>query len=519
MTSNNTGRGSKLAQGIASNWVSLLINVAISFFLAPFVVRNLGSTWYGVWAVTMQFTGYLYLLDFGVRESVIRYTSKYVARQQSRQLNQILTVAFSVYGVVTLLATVLTVAVAAAAPSFLDLPPEQHTQARWVIVLVGLTITQTFIFNVFNGVLLGLQRWVWNNVIGVVITLLRTAAIVVALHKGYGIVALAAVQFATGLASGLVSWGLASRELAVEGTRMQLVKMSSRRYRALSSRVFRYGLFVFVANIGQKIIVASDAIVIAAFLPVSSVTYYAIAGSLIEPLRTLLATTAHVFAPIASRLHSLGKRDELGETMTSGSKLVLIIALPVAITLIMLGAEFVRLWMGPEFAGPAGEVLVVLGLTMIVATPSFVTSMVLYGISRHNIAAYLKIGEAVVNLSLSIVLVQSMGIVGVAIGTAIPHAIVGTLILPILTCRAIGHPLAKFYTGAFVGPLLAGAPLVLGELWIRNNVTFSGLIPFFACIAVLCVGYVLLVLVLALNKKERALVLSYVHRRRQPTPG
>ena len=45
----------------------LLVNTVISFVLAPIVVTHLGSVYYGIWSLLMQFTGYLWLFDFGVR--------------------------------------------------------------------------------------------------------------------------------------------------------------------------------------------------------------------------------------------------------------------------------------------------------------------------------------------------------------------------------------------------------------------------------------------------------------------
>ncbi len=90
-------RKGQTARSITSNWIMLALNVGVAFFLSPYVVKHLGSVYYGIWALANQFIGYLYLLDFGVRESVIRYTAKYVAKQQPRQLNQVLSTAILLY--------------------------------------------------------------------------------------------------------------------------------------------------------------------------------------------------------------------------------------------------------------------------------------------------------------------------------------------------------------------------------------------------------------------------------------
>lgn len=499
-----------MIQGIASNWAALAVNVAVSFFMAPFVVGKLGAQMYGVWAVTMQMTGYLYLLDFGVRESVVRYTSKYTARKQAGRLNRIITVALWVYGAVAALTLAVTGVFVWLAPDLFTYDPAFHAQARWTILIIGLTIAQTFVFNVFTGVMLGLQRWAVSNLINIGVALARAALIVTFLNLGYGIVALALIQFLAAIASGTVVWWLATGYLRQAGAAANIVRMPWRRFRALAWRVFGYGFFVFLSNVGQKIIVASDAIIIAVFLPLSSVTSYAIAGTLITSLQSLLGSTSFVFAPEASRLDAIGDRQRLGDVIVSGSKFVLVLALPVAITYMILGSTFISLWMGPEFSKSSGEVLTVLAGAVIVSAPSYVIGMVLYGISRHNIAAYLIMGEAAANLILSVVLVQRMGILGVALGTAIPRAIVAFIVLPVATCRAVGYPFTKFLKGTYQGPLMAAIPLVLTEIWVSRNVSFGGLTSFFGMVALLSTGYLLLIYWWALDRLERAWLLKLV---------
>ena len=83
----------KVSRNVFSNWASLAINLVISFFLAPFVVNRLGSLYYGIWVIMMQLTGYIYLLDFGVRESVIRFVSKHDTHRDLAKLDLIINAA------------------------------------------------------------------------------------------------------------------------------------------------------------------------------------------------------------------------------------------------------------------------------------------------------------------------------------------------------------------------------------------------------------------------------------------
>jgi O-antigen/teichoic acid export membrane protein len=498
--------GQRLTRSIASNWLHLALNIGVSFFLSPFVVNALGGVYYGIWAVTMQFTGYLYLLDFGVRESVVRYTAKYRARQQAAKLNDVLTTAFAVYIPITLACVLLTMLCAWGVPRWFNIDAAYAGEARWAVIFTGLTIAQTFFFNVFTGVLQGLHRFDIMNATGMATTLLRTGLIVWFLQRGYGIVALAAIQLFVALLAGTINASIALSKLRSAGMRYRVTWLPRRRLMALARRIFGYGFYVLVNNVAQKINYASDAIVVGLFMPISAVTYYAIAGSLVEYLRSLITSTAQVFSPMSSQLHALRQHDALGKMLIKGARLTVIITLPIAVTYTLLGTEFIGLWMGDEFKDRAGEVLGVLGFTQILAAPHYVISSVLYGMSQHRSIALLRVGEATAKLTLSIVLVKSLGIMGVALGTAISHAALVLFILPVMICRRLALSLWTYFIGVYRGPLLAVMPFVAGAWLASKHLPAGNLLLFFLQVGALSALYVPCVYLLALERDEQAMV-------------
>src|SRR5690606_5241752 len=135
------------------------LSIVISFFLSPFVVNKLGSIYYGIWALTLQFTSYLHLLDFGVRESVVRYTSKYVTRNPPGQLNAVLTTAALTYLPIIFFCLLITGISVWAVPGPFKIEAPYHDETRWAVLFTGLTIAQSFFFNIFLGVLQGLRRY------------------------------------------------------------------------------------------------------------------------------------------------------------------------------------------------------------------------------------------------------------------------------------------------------------------------------------------------------------------------
>ena len=506
-------------RSITSNWLLLGINVGLSFFMSPFMVGKLGSVYYGIWAVAMQFTGYLFLLDFGVRESVIRYTAKYVARKQGRQLNQILNTALVIYVPITLLCALLAGACAWAVPHWFKIDPAHITEARLAVFFVGLTIAQNFVFNVFTGILQGLNRFDIANAAGLVFTFIRAAAVVIALTLGYKLVALAAINLTLAILGGTVTTIAATRLLRSAGVPFHLKIPPRRRLFALGRNVFGYGFYVLINNIAQKINFASDAIVIGLFLPIAAVTPYAIAGSLIDYLRSLMVSTAQVFSPLSSKLHTQRRPEDLERLLIRGAKLTVLLSLPIAITFAVLGGQFIGLWMGHEYMQAAGEVLLVLGVLQIISAPHYIISSVLYGMSKHGAMGVIRVGEAAVKLALSIFLVRRMGILGVAIATAISHSVVVLGLLPTLVAQSIGVSIRRYFIGAYWRPLLASVPFLAGALWLRSYLPARNLLEFFIEIGVLCCIYLAATYVLVLDDEERMTIRRVMGRKPAPATG
>jgi O-antigen/teichoic acid export membrane protein len=294
-----------ILRNVTSSWAALLVNTIISFVLAPIVVTHLGSVYYGVWSLLMQFTGYLWLFDFGVRESVIKYVAQYQSSGETDKLETTVRTAISVYALVALVALAAVAGMVAVLPFLFNIPPEAILPARIAAFVTGATVAQSFLTNVFVGMLMGLQRIYLVSQVGVLFALVRAAGTYLLLINGYGIVGLSLLHLAMSLVNGA---------LVIYLCRVHLPQVPLRPVKPAREEVqklFNYGKYVLLANIGDKVVFATDAIVIGIFLPIASLTPYAIAGTLISHMRSVVMAMASIFNPLTSHLRAGGDETAL----------------------------------------------------------------------------------------------------------------------------------------------------------------------------------------------------------------
>jgi O-antigen/teichoic acid export membrane protein len=497
----------RIIKNIFSNWAGLIVAIVVSFFLAPFVVHNLGNELYGVWTIINQFTGYMYLLDFGVRDSVIKYTSQSRAEKNNKELEKILTASLLIYIYISILTVLISVILAFLfSDIFSNIDSSISVDASIAVLLAGVSIGQFFIFNVFAGVLMGLQRYVIFNVISILTILIKATLFVILLRNGYTIVAMAATQLVLGLVGGIFILVYAKKMAHIHDFKFKFSFKMDYDFREKLRKVANYSTYALINNLGQKIVFLTDAIVIGIFLPVASVTFYAIAGTLIDYLRKLVSVTAQVLMPLVAHYSALDDSRKIIKTVVDGSKLTLFVSFPIALVFIVLGGKFIMLWMGEEYQDLSGQVLMILAITQIFSAPHQTLSSVLYGLEKHKMLAYFRVGEAISNLLLSIILLQYYGIIGVAFGTAIPHILLTAVILPIYTTKVVGMGLIRYYTEGYVRPFLAAIPFLVVVTVIDNSVEIGNLGVFFFLVGIASFIYLLSSYLIIFSASERKLL-------------
>lgn len=496
-----------ILKNVTSNWAALIVNTLLSFFIAPIVVHNLGSVYYGIWSLLMQFTGYLWLFDFGVRESVVKYVAQYHASDDHAELSTTIRTAITVYTFVSALGFAVAAMLGYALPVFFNIPGEAVATARVAAFLTGATIAQSFLSNVFAGVLMGLQKFYLVARTGILFSLARAAAIFLLLANGFGLIALAFVYLSMSLAYGLLMYRLCVTLLP--GVTFRPMRTT----RAGVVKLLNYGKWVLVSNIGDKVVFATDGIVIGVFLPIASLTYYAIAGTLISHLRSLIVAMASILNPLSSTLEARRESAALATVVRTGAKVAVMLGLPLCIGFIMLGQRFITLWMGPDYGPTASTVLTVLALGHIVGLPYSTISGVLYGVGRHRIVALSRVVEGACNLALSIVLVQSLGLVGVALGTTIPHVVMVGVVLPLMLPKLFPISLWDYYASTYLRPLLAAIPFWAACWWVDAVLRPPDVVRFLVAAALALVVYVVPAWFIALTPAERAHAMNALRRR------
>jgi O-antigen/teichoic acid export membrane protein len=263
--------------------------------------------------------------------------------------------------------------------------------------------------------------------------------------------------------------------------------------------LFEFSIYRFIWIVANQLIFYSDALVIALFLGAGAITPYAIAGSLINYGRHIVSLLTDTLYPAAARMDAKQDLAGLRQLLVLGTRMSLLVTFPLCLGFLFLGRQFLTLWMGPAYADSA-VVLMVLTIPQFGSMSQYTSALILAGMAKHRALAYFVLVEGTANLILSIVLVQKIGLMGVAWGTVIPHLICTTVLVPLYTMRVLGMSARDYIVKAYLRPTVSAVPLValgytFSTLEATSWVKFAaeamamcgafGVIAYFVCLSAL----------------------------------
>ena len=478
----------RFAINVGMNWVAMATGMVVPFFLSPFIVRHLGPVAYGVWILAVSTVSYLNLLDLGLRSSIVRYVSKNTAIENIIEAQKAIGAALWFRAGLSIVIGLLSIALAIAFPHFFKVPADLQRAGQITVLLCALGVSVTMTSGVFGAVLSGISRFDVLSLISAGQTIARAAGVFLILRNGLGLVALAYWELAIALVSGIVTGAAALKIYPPSRIRLRRPDI------ATFKMIWAYSFKTFIIIIAVQIVFYTDNLVVGAFLSVAAVTLYSIAGSLAMYSGQISAAMGSTFIPMASNLEARGQERDLQKLLVRGTQAALGLMLPVGITLLLRGKTFIGLWMGQQYSQTSGTILQILLISQFFTIANSTAGQIAYGIDKHKSSAIWATIEAVFNLSLSLILVRTIGLYGVAWGTSISMAIIHMIFWPRFVKKELGVPVRMYLWQGWGKITLCVLPFAVASYWLDIHWHTRSMLIFFSQIAITLPVFVLTVL-------------------------
>ncbi|MBN2020393.1 MAG: polysaccharide biosynthesis protein [Sedimentisphaerales bacterium] len=415
-----------LVTSVFSNWAVLLVNIIVGFILTPYIIARLGTGSYGMWVLIGGFVGYYDLLDIGIRSAVARYVSRYFVQKDFQSMNEVVNTASAIFCFIGALVIVLSVLFAGWLARFFNIQGDELIVFKYLVWLLSISAGLAFPRNVLSAVLIGHERFVVSNAIRVITLGLKGILSFLALFLGGGLASMAMSILAVTIFGFLAEFVVVKKSFAYINFSPRFVMPK------LVPTLFSFGLHTFIGKMGDTMRLRIDSVVIGKFLNLEAVGVYGLASTLFGHFYRFNIGCSGVTMPRLAGMAAQYDKDSFAGAVMRYSIISSLLAGALGAAAVVVAEDFIRLWVPENFAGVRSSaiIFVILVVSLVPDLMSNVSWNALQGLKKHHYYAYQAILEGFVNLGLSIVLVRYMGMVGVALGTAIPALIVKLFIQP-----------------------------------------------------------------------------------------
>jgi O-antigen/teichoic acid export membrane protein len=412
------GTGALVVRNTIANGLGTFSGVLVALVMTPFLIRELGQDGFGVWALALSFSflgGYASLTDLGIETAAARYIAEARSDNDGIAASETASSAMAFFGLVALVATPILAALAFPLTDVFNIEGDLRDEAAVCFALFAAQLLFEMPARVFFAVVEGAQRYDVFQLIELARSLAQAALFVLALVLGLGLPGLGAGIVLSSVLVLVLGW-LAARRIVPE-VRIARRHVSWARFRELFSFGGQYFFVRMMGTIYRQI----DKAIVGIALGLRSVTLYEIANRIHQGAAMVQSVAASSLLPATAFLRR--NIATLRELYLRGTTYTVAVALPVVVAAFIFAEDLIRTWVGESLSGASSSARLFLVFVAFVAVHATGAAMIVaLGHMRFVIGVTLVF--TVVNLGISIALVEPLGVDGVILGTLAAQAVI-----------------------------------------------------------------------------------------------
>lgn len=493
---------SGIVKGAIISYVAIFLNIAITFFYTPWMIRQIGMSDYGLYSLVGTFISY-FIIDFGLSGAIMRFIAKYRAEGDQRKVENMLGLTTKVYlGIDAVIFIVLFVCYFFLCNIFTGLTPEEIDKLRVLYVIAGTFSVLSFVWHPINGAMMAYEYFVENKLIDMFHKVGTVLLIVLALLFNGGIYELVFITGAVGFCSSILKFIVFKRKSHIQINWQYAV-------RAEMKSLMGFSVWVFLTSMAQRFRLTMMPTVLGILANSTEISIFALGMTIEAMVYTLSSALNGLFLPkVTSMIHNQEGSRALTDLMIRVGRYQLYIIALILCGFWTVGQPFLHLWVGEKFSN-SYYVVILLTIFNIVSLTQHIASDVVYAENKVRYTATLTFVSSGLSLIGSIILAPYFGAVGCAAAFGLAMT-VNLIWLNVFYKRNLKIDVGRFFRECH-GRILPLIVLVSAFFYVLKNFflldNWSKLTGFSVLYIII---YVLLVTYVLFTKDEKELVKSFI---------
>ena len=411
-------RLARMLYGGASSLLARGLSVVISLVTLPLTVRYLGRLEYGVWITISTSVVMINVLDLGIANTLNNFISRAYARDDRDQAARYFATAVWLNVAVAMGLGILAFILWRTLDwgNLLHLnDPALIASARLAVGIALIYFVAAMPLNLASRVLSGFQQVHIANYFYMVNSVLGLIAILVTVFL-HGSLVYLMVAFCTAMLTGTLLLNL-----WLFHNKPWMRPYPNLIDRTAARGLLRQGSLFFILQLTSLVVFNSDNLVITHYLGAGEVTPYSIAWRLTSYASLLQTLMIPAFWPAFTEAYHKHDMAWVRTTYRMVVRKTFAVVSVAAILIGLCGQQFIRIWAGEAAIPPATLIWTMAGWAVLVSLTTNQT-LLLTATGRLRLQTAVAVVASIVNLGLSIFLVQRIGSEGVILATIASYA-------------------------------------------------------------------------------------------------
>ena len=280
--------------GVIFSYASLLASSILSIVLTPFMLRTMGDVEYGLYQTISSFIGVLTILDFGSGVATTKYIAEFNLKKDKVGGNNYLGMALVVNAVISAAICLIGIGFILSINTVYGntFTPDELSKARILGALYIVNMIVAIFANIFQGVVIGYERFSFANGIQLLKIGIRFLLIFILLCVGLGAIAISIADIVANLLFLVFMVVYAALKLEAYP---KLIKWDNTLFKAsffFSAALFVQAIVIQVNNSIDKVLLGSMLGGVAVTIYAIAMNVYLIYGSLSGAIRRILLPDA-----------------------------------------------------------------------------------------------------------------------------------------------------------------------------------------------------------------------------------
>jgi O-antigen/teichoic acid export membrane protein len=433
--------------------------MVVAMVLPPLLVHRMVPAEYSAWVLILQTTAYINMLDLGLQTAIGKFVAQYDATGDRASSGRILSTSFAILCATALIGALAIAFISWRVPQlFNQMPTILIGEFRQGILVVGLSVVLALPFSAFLAAFTGLQKYGFPTFLALSNKLLSSTVLIVLILLHGNLVQLAWVMATFNIGTAIVQF-LGWRQFIDKRVAFSFNLVD----RKTAMQLVKYGSSLSIWTIAALFVSGLDIIIVGHY-DYKNTGYYGIATAVTNFMVLIIGGLFGPLVPALSAMQWERTPRQIGEMVVRATRYCVLLICLAGLPLLVGAYPLLKLWVGQEYAIRSALFLQVLVLGNAVRQLGFPYSLAVVATGKQHLATLAGVTEAVVNICVSVYLVQRIGAIGVALGTLAGAFISVTMHLAISmksTFSTISMSRRHFVQEGLLRPLLCVIPSVL----------------------------------------------------------